>query len=125
MPELPRVRDECRVSMRPILTGGRWLCSRTLIVIALCLIVVLLLLHSFFFFFFQAEDGIRDTSVTGVQTCALPIRYRRDASAWSTTMSSIFSAGCRSAPKSSCGMRQHCDCSCRGDTFMTFKRIYA
>src|SRR5437762_3480387 len=27
----------------------------------------------FFFFFFQAEDGIRDTSVTGVQTCALPI----------------------------------------------------
>src|SRR5437764_6528049 len=28
---------------------------------------------SFFFFFFQAEDGIRDTSVTGVQTCAFPI----------------------------------------------------
>src|ERR1017187_10993359 len=28
-----------------------------------------------FFFFFQAEDGIRDTSVTGVQTCALPISY--------------------------------------------------
>src|ERR1017187_10781023 len=27
----------------------------------------------FFSFFFQAEDGIRDTSVTGVQTCALPI----------------------------------------------------
>src|SRR5437762_4242758 len=26
-------------------------------------------------FFFQAEDGIRDTSVTGVQTCALPISY--------------------------------------------------
>src|SRR5437762_11062505 len=37
----------------------------------------------FFFFFFQAEDGIRDTSVTGVQTCALPIwefrEPRRDA----------------------------------------------
>src|SRR5687768_17765116 len=36
------------------------------------------------FFFFQAEDGIRDVAVTGVQTCALPIcsrleraRYRR------------------------------------------------
>src|SRR5260370_31502468 len=29
------------------------------------------------FFFFQAEDGIRDSSVTGVQTCALPIYYRR------------------------------------------------
>src|SRR5688500_20150737 len=28
---------------------------------------------SFVFFFFQAEDGIRDYKVTGVQTCALPI----------------------------------------------------
>src|SRR2546429_2699425 len=27
------------------------------------------------FFFFQAEDGIRDVAVTGVQTCALPISY--------------------------------------------------
>ena len=36
-------------------------------------------------FFFQAEDGIRDTSVTGVQTCALPIYcdsgFRRRAGA--------------------------------------------
>src|SRR5437762_12810358 len=32
------------------------------------------------FFFFQAEDGIRDTSVTGVQTCALPI-FEVDAAA--------------------------------------------
>src|SRR6478609_6448400 len=31
-------------------------------------------MHVFmFFFFFQAEDGIRDKLVTGVQTCALPI----------------------------------------------------
>src|SRR2546422_4182124 len=32
-----------------------------------------------FFFFFQAEDGIRDVAVTGVQTCALPIsqQHRR------------------------------------------------
>src|SRR5256885_14069972 len=29
-----------------------------------------------FFFFFQAEDGIRDYKVTGVQTCALPISER-------------------------------------------------
>src|SRR3989454_8232674 len=29
------------------------------------------------FFFFQAEDGIRDYKVTGVQTCALPISPRR------------------------------------------------
>src|SRR5256885_3516025 len=34
------------------------------------------LLSFFFFFFFQAEDGIRDYKVTGVQTCALPICYR-------------------------------------------------
>src|SRR2546427_5538603 len=27
------------------------------------------------FFFFQAEDGIRDLTVTGVQTCALPISH--------------------------------------------------
>src|SRR3989440_7729966 len=31
----------------------------------------------FVFFFFQAEDGIRDLIVTGVQTCALPISSRR------------------------------------------------
>src|SRR5256884_5533306 len=30
-------------------------------------------MSSLFFFFFQAEDGIRDVAVTGVQTCALPI----------------------------------------------------
>src|SRR2546430_12517497 len=29
-----------------------------------------------YFFFFQAEDGIRDLTVTGVQTCALPISRR-------------------------------------------------
>ena len=29
--------------------------------------------YGYFFFFFQAEDGIRDRLVTGVQTCALPI----------------------------------------------------
>src|SRR5207247_9677055 len=34
------------------------------------------LVFLFFFFFFQAEDGIRDPLVTGVQTCALPISRR-------------------------------------------------
>src|SRR2546422_9804769 len=29
--------------------------------------------NTLYFFFFQAEDGIRDVAVTGVQTCALPI----------------------------------------------------
>src|SRR5437773_5968630 len=32
-----------------------------------------LIVFVIFFFFFQAEDGIRDRDVTGVQTCALPI----------------------------------------------------
>src|SRR5207249_5921582 len=32
---------------------------------------------SFIIFFFQAEDGIRDRNVTGVQTCALPISLAR------------------------------------------------
>src|SRR2546430_5958564 len=39
-----------------------------------CLCVV-----KFLFFFFQAEDGIRDLTVTGVQTCALPISFRSRA----------------------------------------------
>src|SRR3989442_3992070 len=34
---------------------------------------ITLILEVFWFFFFQAEDGIRDADVTGVQTCALPI----------------------------------------------------
>ena len=40
----------------------------------------------FVFFFFQAEDGIRDSPVTGVQTCALPISVHIEnkcgSSAW-------------------------------------------
>src|SRR6266508_5369520 len=41
----------------------------------------------FFFFFFQAEDGIRDGHVTGVQTCALPI--------WAsgTSLTGLFGVG--------------------------------
>src|SRR6267378_5354317 len=41
----------------------------------ICVVLYLLELSKryFFFFFFQAEDGIRDLYVTGVQTCALPI----------------------------------------------------
>src|SRR5256885_8791341 len=34
------------------------------------------------FFFFQAEDGIRDYKVTGVQTCALPISLPEDYKKW-------------------------------------------
>src|SRR3712207_6681798 len=38
-----------------------------------------------FFFFFQAEDGIRDIGVTGVQTCALPILL--------SSLAALFTAG--------------------------------
>src|SRR2546422_11744419 len=37
---------------------------------------VVLIVSCVSFFFFQAEDGIRDVAVTGVQTCALPIAWR-------------------------------------------------
>src|SRR2546430_14872787 len=43
------------------------------------------------FFFFQAEDGIRDLTVTGVQTCALPITF------WSSRWPSL--AGLRETPR--------------------------
>src|SRR3712207_7754816 len=36
--------------------------------------------RGFSIFFFQAEDGIRDIGVTGVQTCALPISQRSEGS---------------------------------------------
>src|SRR2546430_2788975 len=50
-----------------------------------------------YFFFFQAEDGIRDLTVTGVQTCALPIlehcrrverRFNRRIGLWSCALDS-------------------------------------
>src|SRR6266481_6711306 len=40
----------------------------------------------FFFFFFQAEDGIRDGTVTGVQTCALPISLLRKEGIYSSML---------------------------------------
>src|SRR2546429_6747731 len=54
-------------------------------------------------FFFQAEDGIRDVAVTGVQTCALPI------SKWFTRYSAI--ARKRLAPRR------------RGFRLMAFRRL--
>src|SRR5256885_9711436 len=61
---------------------------------------------SIFFFFFQAEDGIRDYKVTGVQTCALPIsgalglwlaapagRHVARAAALLVTLLTLFCAG--------------------------------
>src|SRR5258707_10952573 len=62
-----------------------------------------------FFFFFQAEDGIRDIGVTGVQTCALPIfhhkmffRPRRDARALFDRRAGGETGGAR-AGRSQCG----------------------
>src|SRR5205823_9723948 len=43
----------------------------------------------FFFFFFQAEDGIRDKLVTGVQTCALPILRRSAIALTSRALGSV------------------------------------
>src|SRR2546430_7320268 len=55
----------------------------------------------FSFFFFQAEDGIRDLTVTGVQTCALPIssfnrqlRKRRNQSSRSATPATLRGQFC-------------------------------
>src|SRR5258706_2767098 len=53
---------------------------------------------SFGVFFFQAEDGIRDWSVTGVQTCALPISH-----GWSALARRLRSASARSAREASGG----------------------
>src|SRR5438034_8860567 len=46
------------------------------LLVDLCVFSFLRYVYFFFFFFFQAEDGIRDHCVTGVQTCALPIYVR-------------------------------------------------
>src|SRR2546422_9158834 len=40
-------------------------------------------------FFFQAEDGIRDVAVTGVQTCALPISRRTRMRQWGREVSGL------------------------------------
>src|SRR5688572_31821175 len=49
-----------------------------------------LILFFFFFFFFQAEDGIRDLTVTGVQTCALPISAPVDSKLWDWLQQRIY-----------------------------------
>src|SRR5256885_3861568 len=58
-------------------------CLRLIWLVRIILIVSVIssLRYLFFFFFFQAEDGIRDYKVTGVQTCALPICSHLERSA--------------------------------------------
>src|SRR5688572_32494990 len=53
--------------------GVYFLCCVVGLYFIFCFFSLFCLFCFFFFFFFQAEDGIRDLTVTGVQTCALPI----------------------------------------------------
>src|SRR5256884_3640763 len=46
-------------------------------------------------FFFQAEDGIRDVAVTGVQTCALPISVRDGATSVEKVTRTVSPGGSR------------------------------
>src|SRR2546426_2640745 len=48
-------------------------CCLSSLIFLICSFSFHLIYSLFYFFFFQAEDGIRDYKVTGVQTCALPI----------------------------------------------------
>src|SRR5207244_5035931 len=58
-----------------------------------CLEFVLYGCGLFCFFFFQAEDGIRDDLVTGVQTCALPISCRPSRRSAATITPSAWTVG--------------------------------
>src|SRR2546427_6468587 len=85
-----------------------------------------------FFFFFQAEDGIRDLTVTGVQTCALPISLGANSVAMERTrflrparaaeVATMCGSGCEAsseltqtmagcAVRSSCGKKARVGCS--------------
>src|SRR2546427_498562 len=50
------------------------------------------------FFFFQAEDGIRDLTVTGVQTCALPIWNEADRLVFGQLYESLIRLFCQGRP---------------------------
>src|SRR2546426_8568344 len=72
------------------------------------------------FFFFQAEDGIRDYKVTGVQTCALPISSRKSTRSRSSRPSDSapgrFSASSGTATRSeehTSELQSPCNLVCR------------
>src|SRR5437870_11363037 len=58
---------------------GLLFCYGCFILFFFCFFFVCIVVFFFYFFFFQAEDGIRDGHVTGVQTCALPISLHEPA----------------------------------------------
>src|SRR5699024_11882988 len=68
-----------------------------------------------FFFVFQAEDGIRDRNVTGVQTCALPI-----CTSASPTPGACQSSGTSSSSSSDCSSSRYLPDGCVGGPFQPF-----
>src|SRR3712207_7311656 len=56
-----------------------------------------------FFFFFQAEDGIRDIGVTGVQTCALPILTPPDRRRPASMVAQVPIGAATAPTKAACG----------------------
>src|SRR5205823_11339453 len=69
---------------------------------------LILFFFFFFFFFFQAEDGIRDKLVTGVQTCALPISRMKSQSLAASHPRCRYT---QLPSSSSCWHRLACPCS--------------
>src|SRR5205809_1650026 len=67
--------------------------------IIFCFLVLFYYCFFFFFFFFQAEDGIRDVAVTGVQTCALPISSRVPVGPRRRAGALGVASGARAAPR--------------------------
>src|SRR5699024_11408976 len=55
--------------------------------------------------FFQAEDGIRDRNVTGVQTCALPISPEKEQSS-GVSRTSVWQQRCERTPADLCQQRE-------------------
>src|SRR5205807_6542524 len=68
--------------------------------------VLLSIRHEWLFFFFQAEDGIRDYKVTGVQTCALPISPPRRRSSVTRARRSQAMISRPRSPGAACARRR-------------------
>src|SRR5699024_12173273 len=80
-------------------------------------------------FFFQAEDGIRDRNVTGVQTCALPIcdlSYDLNYDVWTATVHGTedYFVEINMSNFSSGSIEAYCDCPAF-DTYGSCKHIVA
>src|SRR2546430_6889790 len=85
-------------------------------------VVSKLIYQYFFVFFFQAEDGIRDLTVTGVQTCALPISIPVGSSAHQRDSENRSSRGHEQGrtdrnrrARIARGCSRHVQCDIRGD----------